>query len=408
MDNAQSENSVLVRLFRNPLVVGLAILGTIAGAFQVAGVTSMLLAKVMLAAGIWIFITVEVGCSKWIKRTRRHFSSVLLTACCLSGIGALKLATTIADVKRQDAQRSINLNNEPPSPTPAKPIRQTIVPTIVGTCGPSKSGSACEMDCSVKSTGTTATRDVSVGFVYQLPVETHVAAPPDMRIALEKSDSFPVLPPPDPKVAEEFRVFVVRIPLLPPRASLPFSLWTGNEDNRKACQQLQRIQQERREIVKAGFNAAVAQKIFRAAQLPNVDNLLDGMEKKSILFHPQSVMSEYGRTPVEFISRQEKAAMDHAQVWGVIVKRLPEIFKGRQSCMLPVFTIEQTGGKSATVAHVTPWVPQFGGPFHRDASKMPNPDGKTAGYSYGFFPEPPSKYICVSQQEAENSWISVK
>lgn len=98
--------SVAARLFRSPLLVGLALLGTIGAAFQVAGVTSMLLANIILAAGVWIFITAEVWCSKWIKKTGRYTTSVVLLASSLSGILTVGIAITITGLKQQQTRNS--------------------------------------------------------------------------------------------------------------------------------------------------------------------------------------------------------------------------------------------------------------------------------------------------------------
>jgi hypothetical protein len=101
MAESPENESAIARWFRNPRVVGFALLGTIGGAFQVAGVTSMVLANIILGAGVWIFITAEVWCSKWIKSTGRYSVAVVLLTSCLSGVVAIRLALTIADLKKQ-------------------------------------------------------------------------------------------------------------------------------------------------------------------------------------------------------------------------------------------------------------------------------------------------------------------
>lgn len=91
----------MAKFFRNPLVIGLALLSTIATAFQVAGVTTVLLAKIILACGMWIFVTLEVWLSKWIKKTGRLAPSVILLSAFLSGTAAVTLGVTIAIMKQQ-------------------------------------------------------------------------------------------------------------------------------------------------------------------------------------------------------------------------------------------------------------------------------------------------------------------
>jgi hypothetical protein len=85
----------LGNVFRNPLVIGLAALGAVATAFQVAGITNMLLAKLILIAGVWALLTIEVCCSNWIRKTGRYAFSIVLLSCCLSGLVSLQLAITI-------------------------------------------------------------------------------------------------------------------------------------------------------------------------------------------------------------------------------------------------------------------------------------------------------------------------
>jgi ATP/ADP translocase len=82
-------------------LIGVAILGTVAGAFRVAGVASMFLANLMLIIGVWIVITIEVWCSNWIRRTGRYFGAVILSTVLISGTASVGLALTIANLKKQ-------------------------------------------------------------------------------------------------------------------------------------------------------------------------------------------------------------------------------------------------------------------------------------------------------------------
>jgi hypothetical protein len=95
----QEPESRGAKFLRNPLVVGLAILAALATAFQLAGVISMLLAKIVLAAGIWVFITVEVWCSKWIKRAGLYTTSIVLLTSCMSGSVAVLAAVMISALR---------------------------------------------------------------------------------------------------------------------------------------------------------------------------------------------------------------------------------------------------------------------------------------------------------------------
>jgi len=82
------------------MVIGLAVLGSLSTAFQLAGVVSMLMAKVILAGGIWIFLTAEVALSGWIRRTGLFRPSVILLSCLISGLTSIVLTVKIAEMKR--------------------------------------------------------------------------------------------------------------------------------------------------------------------------------------------------------------------------------------------------------------------------------------------------------------------
>lgn len=95
----REHESFMVRLLRKPLVVALAILAFIATAFQVAGVNSMLVASIILAAGVWIFVTAEVWCSKWIRKSGPYIGSIVLSVSGFSGTLAVGLAMVIAELR---------------------------------------------------------------------------------------------------------------------------------------------------------------------------------------------------------------------------------------------------------------------------------------------------------------------
>jgi hypothetical protein len=112
-DDSQGK-SAAARWLQNPLVVGLALIAMVSGALQVAGVVSMMLSKIMLAIGVWAFLTIEVWCSTWIKRTGLYVGVIVLSTSFLSGMSAVAIALTIADLKRQQA-----VNTPVSTPTPA-------------------------------------------------------------------------------------------------------------------------------------------------------------------------------------------------------------------------------------------------------------------------------------------------
>lgn len=104
--NQSETESGAGRLLRRPFVIFLAVLAAITGAFRIAGVSSMFLASLTLALGIWAFLTIEVWCSRWIKRTGRYAASIVLVASFLSGSAAVEISAKIGQLKAQPADNS--------------------------------------------------------------------------------------------------------------------------------------------------------------------------------------------------------------------------------------------------------------------------------------------------------------
>jgi len=75
------------------------ILAAVGAAFQIAGVTSMLLADIVLIFGVWIFTVVEVWFSDWVKLTGRFKPSVILAIVCLTGYITVCISDFIASAR---------------------------------------------------------------------------------------------------------------------------------------------------------------------------------------------------------------------------------------------------------------------------------------------------------------------
>ncbi len=77
----------------------------------------------MLVGGVFIFLTVEVLCSKWIRKTGRYGHSIVLVVGCVSGIASLWLSATISELKYQQdisAQRGDSKSTAIPSNEPKR------------------------------------------------------------------------------------------------------------------------------------------------------------------------------------------------------------------------------------------------------------------------------------------------
>jgi hypothetical protein len=102
---------------KKPVVFIAAIVTCVAGAYRIAGVASFLIAKLLLISGVWAIPTIEVWCSKWIKKTGLLYGSIILLTAFVSGVGALFLAQNIANQKIEQAvERSASTTTAPPPP----------------------------------------------------------------------------------------------------------------------------------------------------------------------------------------------------------------------------------------------------------------------------------------------------
>ena len=92
--------------FRSAQFVGIGVFGALATAIQVAGVASMLGAKLILATCVWGLLAVEIWASNWIKRTGAFRHSIVLAATCLVGFGSVDAAQIIAKLKKQQNEQT--------------------------------------------------------------------------------------------------------------------------------------------------------------------------------------------------------------------------------------------------------------------------------------------------------------
>jgi hypothetical protein len=125
--------SAAAKWLRQPLVIALAIIGTVAGAFRIAGVGSMFIADLLLFAGVGLLIPIEVGCSKWIRKTGRYWWLIVLFAMLMSGAATIFLVKTIASLKRQatviPAPAPLPVPptpNSAPAPSPSGPVLRLV------------------------------------------------------------------------------------------------------------------------------------------------------------------------------------------------------------------------------------------------------------------------------------------
>ena|SRR5271165_1711169 len=138
--------SATAKWLRNPVVLSLAVISTIAGAFRIAGVGSILIANLLLILGVGVLIPVEVGCSKWIRKTGRYAVPIIIASTFFSGAVVFLLSRTITSLRQQTTTntttapvQSASKPNPSPSPNPAAHLgpllrvtRYDLVPYRVG------------------------------------------------------------------------------------------------------------------------------------------------------------------------------------------------------------------------------------------------------------------------------------
>jgi hypothetical protein len=222
--------------------------------------------------------------------------------------------------------------NNPPRVQPNLSAKCTLRPDL----------SACEIDCSVINHVAIVARDIAVGFQAYLPFDTKVAADADTRITLVKAALLP-LPDAGGTIHTETLAFTIQAPIVAPDSSIKFKVWTASEDNQKACQEVAKMRELKRQTMREFYNA-VKQKTPNE-RLPDLDLIFRAQAMRSSLFIPGIISSDAGRRPVSFIEAHQKMAL---AAYDEINKRLKpkfaSIFANRQTCLAPVWTAQRDDG----------------------------------------------------------------
>jgi hypothetical protein len=98
-----AEDSKQEDKLRKPLILIGGVLVASGTAFQLAGVTTVLLANIVLIFGIWIFLIAEAWYSDWIKRTGLYRNSIIALIGCAGGIGTVTLSDIIKSMRPTQA-----------------------------------------------------------------------------------------------------------------------------------------------------------------------------------------------------------------------------------------------------------------------------------------------------------------
>lgn len=255
-------------------------------------------------------------------------------------------------------------------------------------CFLSDGNSACEMRCMVSNSGIVPVKDVTVGFQSMFPALTRVAADSDAGITLTRSETLPLA---DAAGAfPDVLAFTVHIPMIPPRTTLRFTLWTASEDNQRACRQLTKIHGLQQRIMDDFYKAILQANAASPTELPQLSLVLSAAAKQNNLFVPGAVASETGRVAVGFLTSEEKQASDsYSRVDKRFRPIFPQVFQNRGACVGPVFTLEQTSGDPLYLMRVTPYVTEL-------SASVRVPEIPKGGLILEMSTVPPKEYYCTA------------
>jgi len=215
-----------------------------------------------------------------------------------------------------------------------------------------------------------------VGFNGIYPYQTHFAAGTETHMAIKKQETLP-LPMSNGYIDKSLQAFSVEVPLVPPKTTLSFNLWTTDTDNQRAC-----------EYIKNTIRPEQRKKLDRLAEmnpkLPLNADVMSSLQAKEIsLFAPGYLMSSEGRREVEFITnRERKVAKEFDAIYKKESSVLPE-----PKCVIPIFAAERADGNLQyfnLVPAMMTWV-------FTSYKQTKMPDGRTKIETEN---RPPEKYVC--------------
>lgn len=361
---------------------------------QLRGVVDLMLSRIALL-GLWLAMLVIVCLATLsLERMSRLISitgAALILAASMFGLDAW------APKPKPEIARDIATPPDPPivvAPDTTVPQPPERPAKVVVECRLNDNNSPCELECTTENTGMRAVRDVAVGFVGILPFQTMLAGPAQARITLEKSETLPV-PDAAGRIPRDIRAFTVKVPIIPPLSKFSFTLWTDNENNKKACEQNVLITQKRLEILTDLFNKVRETSALDRSKIPDIDLLFSAIHKGDNLYEPQSVLSELGEGGVLFLTSDELQSQKLLQeVYAPLKKSLNYIWQNRDECAAPVFAAEITGGAAINFARFPADIQTY----ILGAIQMPKEIPEEGSVVEGR-PVPPRNYTCEPSKQ---------
>lgn len=280
--------------------------------------------------------------------------------------------------------------------------QQTIPPApqiqkLSAQCSLLQDQSPCGISCRVSNTGNTPTRDAAIGFQGSLPLETQVYADSDTRVTLEESKTLP-LPDAEGNFRKDEVAFTVKIPLLPPGADIIFKLKTVSSDNQKACRQVLKIQEFRKQMYEEFYAALVKSRVERLGDLPSISTVISAQAINGSLFIPGDLSSEAGRKAVTFMTSKEQQAVDsYTKIKGQYKAQFPP---WKEYCDMPVWTVKQSSGTPFHFWRIPPDSTTYTYPTRKNTKITPLPDGSLR---INTLPVPPGEYYCGERERGITS-----
>ena len=267
----------------------------------------------------------------------------------------------------------------PKNQTPAELTTPALKPTFLSSkCTLPKDFSPCEIKCSAYNPHDAAMSNVSIGFNGIYPYQTRLAAGTETHMAIKKQETLP-LPMSGGYLDQSLLAFSVELPLIPPKTSLSFTLWSTSEVNQKTCEYLKTtVRSDQKRKIDALIEIAAGEK-----QKLDAGRMVSLQAKKTSLFIPGYSMSSEGRRKVEFITDDEEK---NAKGFDVFYKRDGKSLQ-KESCLAPVFAAERTDGNPQYFINAPPMMTWSITTF----KEAPLPAG---GFKLESDPRPPERYSC--------------
>lgn len=214
------------------------------------------------------------------------------------------------------------------------------------------------IECEIINSGRAEASGLSIGFRRWMPYGATIVAAPEYGLELTKSLVSRDIADMFPTYAENILAFAVKVPLVPKKSSVKFSLVAADEDNLRAAKQLTKIKEIASDRL-SKFTTRLLDKYLLGMPTFRIDMLINGEAKRAALFSPSDFLCEQGKLPIQFISEEEDLALRiHQDIYSQFKKDNMDIFDGSIQLQAPVIKVSTSQGYS-TVAIMGAYVSTY-------------------------------------------------